>query len=709
MKQILQNLSNGDTSIVEIPSPVNLKNNLIIKSKYSLISSGTEKMLLDFGNSNYIKKALKQPDRVKEVLEKIKTDGIIDTIEAVNAKLDKPIPLGYSNAGLIMESSSTQFNAGDRVVSNGPHAEIVRVPENLCAPIPDSVSDEEASFTVVGAIGLQGIRLINPTLDETIVVVGLGLVGLLTVQILRANGCKVIGIDFDDKRCLLAEEFGAKSINLSSEEDFIPQVISVNKGKLVDKVIIAADTNSNEVIHNSAKVCRQRGKIVLIGSVGLDLRRDDFFQKEITFQVSSSYGPGRYDSNYEEKGQDYPIGFVRWTAKRNFEAILSLMEQKKLNLKPLISHTYNISDSLDAYKDLEKKDSLGILIKYPDKSLKNTKDTIELENKGLKVKNDQGEIRIGLVGAGNFSSRTIIPALKKQKVHLDTILSSQGLNSYHQGKKFSFKKITTNEEAFWKNKDINTVFISSPHNLHAHQTLTAMKEEKHIFLEKPLCLNLLELEQIKETYKKTFYKSGRLLIVDFNRRFSPLIKKAKKLLSSKKEPKTIIYTINAGHVPEDSWIQNMDVGGGRIIGEVCHFLDLIKFLVGSELISFNSNFGSVSQNKLKSRDQVTINLNFSDGSLGIIHYLSNGAKSFQKERIEIFCENSILQLNNFRMMKGYNWPNFTSKRLLKQDKGHINSIREFTNAIRDKKCSPISFQEIYDTSKLAIEISDSLS
>tara|TARA_Y200000002_G_scaffold369282_2_gene363244 strand:+ start:203 stop:2332 length:2130 start_codon:yes stop_codon:yes gene_type:complete len=709
MKQILQNLSNGDTSIVEIPSPVNLKNNLIIKSKYSLISSGTEKMLLDFGNSNYIKKALKQPDRVKEVLEKIKTDGIIDTIEAVNAKLDKPIPLGYSNAGLIMESSSTQFNAGDRVVSNGPHAEIVRVPENLCAPIPDSVSDEEASFTVVGAIGLQGIRLINPTLDETIVVVGLGLVGLLTVQILRANGCKVIGIDFDDKRCLLAEEFGAKSINLSSEEDFIPQVISVNKGKLVDKVIIAADTNSNEVIHNSAKVCRQRGKIVLIGSVGLDLRRDDFFQKEITFQVSSSYGPGRYDSNYEEKGQDYPIGFVRWTAKRNFEAILSLMEQKKLNLKPLISHTYNISDSLDAYKDLEKKDSLGILIKYPDKSLKNTKDTIELENKGLKVKNDQGEIRIGLVGAGNFSSRTIIPALKKQKVHLDTILSSQGLNSYHQGKKFSFKKITTNEEAFWKNKDINTVFISSPHNLHAHQTLIAMKEEKHIFLEKPLCLNLLELEQIKETYKKTFYKSGRLLIVDFNRRFSPLIKKAKKLLSSKKEPKTIIYTINAGHVPEDSWIQNMDVGGGRIIGEVCHFLDLIKFLVGSELISFNSNFGSVSQNKLKSRDQVTINLNFSDGSLGIIHYLSNGAKSFQKERIEIFCENSILQLNNFRMMKGYNWPNFTSKRLLKQDKGHINSIREFTNAIRDKKCSPISFQEIYDTSKLAIEISDSLS
>ena len=709
MKQILQNLSNGDTSIVEIPSPVNLKNNLIIKSKYSLISSGTEKMLLDFGNSNYIKKALKQPDRVKEVLEKIKTDGIIDTIEAVNAKLDKPIPLGYSNAGLIMESSSAQFNAGDRVVSNGPHAEIVRVPENLCAPIPDSVSDEEASFTVVGAIGLQGIRLINPTLDETIVVVGLGLVGLLTVQILRANGCKVIGIDFDDKRCLLAEEFGAKSINLSSEEDFIPQVISVNKGKLVDKVIIAADTNSNEVIHNSAKVCRQRGKIVLIGSVGLDLRRDDFFQKEITFQVSSSYGPGRYDSNYEEKGQDYPIGFVRWTAKRNFEAILSLMEQKKLNLKPLISHTYNISDSLNAYKDLEKKDSLGILIKYPDKSLKNTKDTIELENKGLKAKNDQSEIRIGLVGAGNFSSRTIIPALKRQQVHLDTILSSQGLNSYHQGKKFSFKKITTNEEAFWKNKDINTVFISSPHNLHAHQALIAMKEEKHIFLEKPLCLNLLELEQIKETYKKTFYKSGRLLIVDFNRRFSPLIKKAKKLLSLKKEPKTIIYTINAGHVPEDSWIQNMDVGGGRIIGEVCHFLDLIKFLVGSDLTSFNSNFGSVSQNKLKSRDQVTINLNFSDGSLGIIHYLSNGAKSFQKERIEIFCENSILQLNNFRMMKGYNWPNFISKRLLKQDKGHTNSIREFTNAIRDQKCSPISFQEIYDTSKLAIEISDSLS
>lgn len=709
MKQILQNLSNGDTSIVEIPPPMNLKNSLIIKSKYSLISSGTEKMLLDFGNSNYIKKALKQPDRVKEVLEKIKTDGIIDTIDAVNAKLDKPIPLGYSNAGLILESSSTQFNAGDRVVSNGPHAEIVRVPENLCTKIPDTVSDEEASFTVLGAIGLQGIRLINPTLDETIVVVGLGLVGLLTVQILRANGCKVIGIDFDNKRCLLAEEFGAKSINLSSEEDFIPQVISSNKGKLVDKVIIAADTNSNEVIHNSAKVCRQRGKIVLIGSVGLDLRRDDFFQKEITFQVSSSYGPGRYDSNYEEKGQDYPIGFVRWTAKRNFEAILSLMEQKKLNLKPLVSQTYNISDSLNAYKDLEKKDSLGILIKYPDKSPKNTKDTIELENKDFKIKNDQGEIRIGLVGAGNFSSRTIIPALKKQQVHLDTILSSQGLNSYHQGKKFGFKKITTNEEAFWKNKDINTVFISSPHNLHAHQTLIAMKEKKHIFLEKPLCLNLLELEQIKETYKKTFHKSGSLLIVNFNRRFSPLIKKAKKLLSLKKEPKTIIYTINAGHVPEDSWIQNMDIGGGRIIGEVCHFLDLIKFLVGSELISFNSNFGCVSQNKLKNRDQVTINLNFSDGSSGIIHYLSNGAKSFQKERIEIFCENSILQLNNFRVMKGYNWLNFNSKRLLKQDKGHINSIREFTNSIRDKKCSPISFQEIYDTSKLAIEISDSLS
>jgi threonine dehydrogenase-like Zn-dependent dehydrogenase len=372
LKQILQNLSNGETSLVDVPSPRNIKSNVLIATKNSVVSAGTERMLVNFGKSNLLNKAKQQPDKVKEVLNKVVTDGLVATIDAVKSKLDQPLPLGYCNAGVVLESDVSNFEVGDRVVSNGNHAEVVRVPKNLCVKIPDGVDDESAAFTVIGAVGLQGIRLIQPTIGECFVVTGLGLVGLMCVQMLRANGCRVLGVDFDSKKCELARQFGAETVDLSKDDDPVIFARSFSRGRGVDGVLVTAATQSDEVMHQAAEMCRKRGRIVLVGVVGLKLRRDDFFKKELTFQVSASYGPGRYDSFYEEDGNDYPVGFVRWTEQRNFEAVLDMMDSGALDVQPLITHRYDIKNAIKAYTLLDDPSALGIVpkIKSSFKSLK---------------------------------------------------------------------------------------------------------------------------------------------------------------------------------------------------------------------------------------------------------------------------------------------------------------------------------------------------
>ena len=717
MKQVLQNLATGETVLSDVPCPKNLGDCLLIASRYTLLSAGTERMLVKFGRANFIEKARQQPDKVKMVLNKVWADGLLPTIEAVRSKLDQPIPLGYCNAGVIIAAGAEGFKVGDRVISNGNHAEVVRVAKNLCAKIPDNVDDESAAFTVLGAIGLQGIRLINPTLGETVVVSGLGLVGLMTVQMLKANGCRVLGIDFDSSRCSLAREFGAETVDLSQSQDPVAVALTFSHGRGVDAVIVAAATQSDDVMHQAAEMCRKRGRIVLVGVVGLNLRRDDFFKKEITFQVSASYGPGRYDPYYEEQGQDYPVGFVRWTEQRNFEAVLDMMASGTLNVKPLITHRYKIDDAVEAYKLLDDSKALGIVLEYPVRREADLRQSeVELskfvsKNPISRAKNfSKTEPVVAFIGAGNYASRTLIPAFKAARLKLETLVTSGGVSGVHHGRKWGFHTTSTDLDLLWQNDQVNTIVIATRHNAHASQVKSALNAGKHVFVEKPLALSLLELQKIEDVY---WFSGGEkttppLLMIGFNRRFAPHIVRMKSLLMSRREPKSFVMTINAGAIPSDHWTQNPNVGGGRIIGEGCHFIDLMRFLVGCPIVDYKAMMqGEVSDGSIRD-DKVSIMLSFEDGSFGTIHYLANGSKAFPKERIEVFCGGGVLHLDNFRVLRGFDWPGFHRMKLWRQDKGQQECVNAFVKAIRDGNSAPIPPAEIFEVSRITIEIAESL-
>jgi predicted dehydrogenase/threonine dehydrogenase-like Zn-dependent dehydrogenase len=708
MKQILQNLSNGETLLVDVPCPKNTKLNILIATNKTVVSAGTERMLVDFGKASYINKAKQQPDKVKMVLNKIVTDGLMTTVDAVRSKLDQPLPLGYCNAGVILESDVTGFEPGERVVSNGNHAEVVRVPKNLCVKIPDNVDDESASFTVLGAIGLQGIRLIQPTIGECFVVTGLGLIGLLCVQMLRANGCRVLGIDYDSKKCEIAQKFGAETVDLSKGED--PVIVSqgFSRGHGVDGVLITAATQSDEVMHQSAEMCRKRGRIVLVGVVGLNLRRDDFFKKEITFQVSASYGPGRYDSFYEDEGNDYPIGFVRWTEQRNFEAVLDMMSSGTLDVKSLITHRYDIENAINAYTLLDNPDALGIVLNYPNKDQKNlTKSKVVLNSKTAKDITSTSP-RVGFIGAGNYASRTLIPAFKEAGAILDTLVTSGGISGVHHGNKNQFSTASTETSDLWNNDRINTVSIVTRHDAHAQQVIEALKSGKNVFVEKPLALTLNELDVIDKAYHEANKSNTVRLMVGFNRRYAPHIVKIKELLNSHRSPKSIIMTVNAGAISGEHWVQSSLIGGGRIVGEGCHFIDLMRHLIGHKINGFTATMlGNVPGIEVR-EDKASITLSFEDGSFGTIHYLANGGSVFPKERVEVFCDDAVLQMDNYRVLTGYGWSGFKKMKLFKQDKGQKACAKAFIESIVNGKESPISYEEVMESSRVSIEVANSL-
>lgn len=699
MKQILQSLKDGSTEVAEVPVPKVSSGSLLIKTSNTLVSAGTERMLVEFGKAGWIERARKQPDKVKMVLEKIQTDGLKPTIEKVFDHLDKPLPLGYCNVGQIAEIGSgvMGFTIGERVVSNGKHAEVVDVPLNLCAKVPEKVSDEEASFTVLGAVALQGIRLVKPTLGESVVVTGLGLVGLMTVQLLRANGCRVLGLDYDKEKLALAKSFGAEVVNLNQDD---PLTIAKNfsRDRGVDAVIITAATTSDEPIHQAALMCRKRGRIVLVGVTGLNLSRDDFFKKELTFQVSSSYGPGRYDPNYEEKGQDYPVGFVRWTEQRNFEAVLDMMMSGSLNVKKLISHRFDILEAKKAYDivgGLEK--SLGILITYPGIKIdKNSRNVFLLrkEEKEIIINKGNKKIRVSFLGSGNYATSVLIPAFKYANVELGTIASNTGVSGTHTGRKYGFFETTTESEKLFDHTNNDALVIVTKHNSHANFVLKALEIKKNIFVEKPLCLNLEELNKIEATYS-----SANILMVGFNRRFAPQVQKIKDLLKNIKSPISMIMTVNAGNIPKDHWTQDLEIGGGRIIGEVCHFIDLLRFLAGKIITNYEIQF----MDSL-TKDTVNIQLSFADGSLGNIHYYANGSKSFPKERLEVFAEGGVLQLDNYQKLKGFGWPGFKKMNLWTQDKGQKACVKAFVDSISNDKESPIPIEEIFEISRISINL-----
>ena len=692
MKQIIQDLKSGQTLLEEVPSPQVKAGAILIKTTHSLVSLGTERMLVEFGKAGLIEKARQQPDRVKQVLDKMKTDGIIPSLEAVFNKLNQPLPLGYCNVGIVEEIGKgvSSFKIGDRVASNGNHAEYVCIPENLVAKIPDNISNEEAAFTVIGSIGLEGIRLCNPTFGETFVVIGLGLIGLVTAELLKANGCNVIGYDFDQQKVDLALSKCIMAFNPSQGNDPVKFALDSTKGIGADGVIITASAKDDEIIHQAAEMCRVRARIILIGVIGLNIRRDDFYKKELTFQVSCSYGPGRYDENYEQKGHDYPLGYVRWTEKRNFEAVLNAMASGQLNVKPLITERVPLEAYEQIYGDMRKKGSIASILVYPDSSEKSK--TVNLNGQSFLGKKGV----FGIVGAGNFTSSTIIPGMNAAGVNLKYIASAGGLTAKILAKKGKIANATSDYKEILNDPEVDTVMITTRHNLHASMVIESLQAGKNVFVEKPLCINPEELDNILEIYNSPLrpLAPSPFLVVGFNRRFAPLALKMKQLLGE--GPKNIIATMNAGFIPSNVWIHDLETGGGRIIGEACHYIDLCTFLAGSKVVSVCMN--SMGVNPMENTDNASILLKYENGTNAVINYFANGSKAYAKERIEAFCQEKTLIIDNWRTLTGFGVKGF-SKKKTKLDKGHKTQFRLLNESVQNGGKPIIPFDEIINTTR----------
>jgi predicted dehydrogenase/threonine dehydrogenase-like Zn-dependent dehydrogenase len=691
VKQLLQSLATGVSDLSELPSPAVPHGQLLIRTTCSLVSAGTERMLVNFGKASWIEKARQQPDKVQQVLEKARTDGLFTTLDAVRSKLDQPLTLGYCNVGTVVAVGSgvSGFQLGDRVASNGPHAELVAVSQYLCAPIPAAVSDEAAAFTVLASIALQGIRLANPTLGETFVVSGLGLIGLLTGQLLFAQGCRVLGLDPDLSKCALAETLGITALHLASGVDPVVWCLEHTAGIGVDGVLITAATSSSEPVLVAAQACRQRGRIVLVGVTGLELRRELFYKKELSFQVSCSYGPGRYDPAYEQQGHDYPIGFVRWTEQRNFQAVLHALATGALRTEQLISHRFPIEQAAEAYELLSSfEPSLGILLRYSE--------TADPEQRVIQLPASADSVApsqplLSVIGAGNYASRTLIPAFAKAGARFHTLAASSGIGPVHVGRKFGFRQASTDSEALLADPTANSVVIATRHDSHAALVQQALAAGKHVFVEKPLSLTAAELEAIEASYT-----GQSLLMVGFNRRFAPLLVDLQQQLSRLQGPKAFVYTCNAGAVPADHWTQDPAAGGGRLLGEACHFVDLLHHLAASPIEDLQLLSAA---DRKPCPDTFSMQLRFADGSIGTVHYFANGSKAFPKERLEVFAAGKVLRLDNYRKLQAWGLPGFRTRRRLSQDKGQVACCKAFLAAIEAGGPAPIPAAELFEVQR----------
>lgn len=696
MKQLLQDLKNGEILLEEIPLPNCGINEVLIKTERSLISPGTERMLLEFGRSSYIQKARAQPDKVKMVLDKIKTDGLLPTMEAVFAKLGEPMPLGYCNAGTVLEvgKNVTEFKIGDRVVSNGAHSEIVTINKNLVAKIPDNVPFKSASFTVIASIALQGIRLFQPTLGEKVVVIGLGLIGQITMEFLKANGCEAIGIDIDQGKVELARSNGFIALNPAKGEDPISFISNYTNEIGVDGTIITAATKSNGPLEQAAEITRRKGRIVAVGAIGMDIPRPPFYEKEISFHISSSYGPGRYDKVYEEEGIDYPIGYVRWTQNRNFQAILQLLSNGSLNFDYLITHEYKFTEAAKAYTEiLENRNALGVVLEYETDSKVKVDKKVDLISSETTI--NSNDVGIGIIGAGNFTKLIVLPILKESDAKLIGISSSKGLSSSLAAKKFGFEYTTTDYTELLKDDKINTIFITTRHNNHSKLVIESLEAGKNVFVEKPLSINIEQLADVVKCCNK-LAKENRLpkLMVGFNRRFSPFIQNIYKNIKGRSSSLSMNMTINAGALPKDLWVHDPAVGGGRIIGEGCHFIDTMSFLVNSEVSEISSIALNNEGELAIKNDNVILNLRFKDGSIGTLSYLSNGNKSYPKEQMSLFCEGKVYELDNYKKVNAFG---SNGMKKFSQDKGHKAEMLGFIENIKASKDSLISFNSLVNT------------
>ena len=701
MKQLLQNIKNGNTIVEDVPVPTPREGMALVKVAASLVSAGTERMVVEFAEKGYLGKARSRPDLVKQTLDKAKREGVMPTVQAVFNRLDQPMALGYSTAGTIVALGKNMqgFKVGQRVACAGggyaTHAEYNVVPRNLLTPLPKNVDFKSAAFTTLGAIALHGFRLAEPQLGENVAVIGLGLLGLLTIQLAAAAGCNVLGIDLDPKRIKLATSLGLEAVTRPQAES-ASQAFTLRHAQGgapshgFDIVIICADTSSNDPIELAGIIARDRAKVVATGAVGLSIPRKIYYEKEIAFINSRSYGPGRYDSNYEENGIDYPIGYIRWTEGRNFQAVVDLLASQKLKVESLITHRFPIEKGAQAYEVItgkKKEPFLGVLLTYASDEKRETSKKIEFPL--VTRSSSLSSVKLGVLGAGLYANATLLPVIKNNKdFELVGIASSGGLHAQHSGKKFGFQYATSSEDEIINDPKINTVAILTRHDSHADLVVKALKAGKHVFVEKPLAINSAQLLAISKQLKAN---SQSLLTVGFNRKFSPLAQQLHLSLATRNEPLHAHYRINAGYLPLNHWTQDPNLGGGRIIGEACHFIDLISFLVGAPPVSVAAH-ALPDQGKYR-EDNVSMTFTFPDGSIGVVDYLANGDKSYPKERLEVFCEGSIAVLDDYVSLTTIK----DGKKKVEsgaQDKGWKNEMTAFARSIREGTEPPIPYEQL---------------
>lgn len=700
MKQLLQNIKEGNAEIVEVPIPAIKPGHILVKNHASVVSSGTERMVVEFAEKNLLMKAKSRPDLVKQVIDKAQREGIIPTIQAALNRLDTPMALGYSSAGEVVSVGDEveDIKPGDRVACAGGgfacHAEYVLIPKNLIAKIPDTVGYEEAAFSTLGAISLHGFRIGAPQIGEKVAIIGLGLLGLMMIDICNAAGNKVFGIDLDQTR---VDQANRKNILAANRDLALDQGMNFTENRGFDVVFICADTKSNDPIELAGLLARDKGTVVAVGAVGLEIPRKIYYEKEIKFLVSRSYGPGRYDNSYEEEGKDYPYGYVRWTEGRNLSAIIDLLESKKLDVKSLISHRFLIEEGVKAYETITGKNDekfLGVIIEYPENATSQIKDRRVEMQKSFGLNLEGKKVSLGILGAGLYASAVFLPVIQKSiSVQKMGICSGKGLSARQLAKKYNYQFACTDENEIFNNNEINTVVILTRHSDHARQIINGLQRKKHIYCEKPMALNIAELFEIKRAYENAQSK----LMVGYNRRFSPFILKAKDFIKKSAEPKIIHYRVNAGFIPLNHWVHDPSQGGGRIVGEGCHFIDLCIYLAGSKPVSIQTiglpNIGKYND------DNVVINIIFDDGSIATIEYLANGDKSVEKETLEIFSGGKVVQLIDFRkLVLTSNGKKTQYQSRFAQDKGHMGSWQAFINSIELNLEVPISFEELFMSS-----------
>ncbi len=709
MKQVVQYVNTKELKVEDVPPPGLRSGGVLVANRFSLVSVGTEKMTIDMAKKSLVGKALERPDLVKQVLHRMKTEGFATTLEKVKTRLEAPIALGYSCAGTVVAVSEDvdDFQVGDRVACAGQgyasHADVVFVPRNLCVKVPDDVGLDEAAYVTLGAIAMQGVRVADVTLGENVLVIGLGLLGQLAVQILRSAGCRVLGVDIDPAKTELARKLGADAVAVRGRDSVTDIAASLSRGRGIDAAVITAATSSNDPIELAAEALREKGRVSVVGAVKMDIPRKPYYEKELDIRLSRSYGPGRYDPTYEERGVDYPLGYVRWTERRNMESFLDLVAAKRVDTRQLTTHTFDIADASRAYSMIEGKDAepfLGVLLKYGEDEarLATSIPVRELEP-------SNGKVTVGMIGAGSFGQAVLLPHLAKiENATLRAVATVDGLTAKRVAEKAGAAYATGTADDILTDRSIDAVIIATRHDQHAPMTVKALEEGKSVFVEKPLALNPEELEAVSAAHAK----SGREVVVDFNRRLSPLTQTIKSALRSRTRPLTMCYRVNGGFVPKSSWVQDPVEGGGRILGEVCHFVDLLQYICGGAptdvhaVVAFNDNEERVN------KDNFIAMLSFSDGSVGSIAYVADGNPKMPKERIEIFGEGASFVIDDFKSATIYKGGKVETTALKSQDKGHGAMLRSFIDMAAGQAGSPVPFEEAVRATRATFAILESL-